>query len=132
MPDKPPAPVDTYGIYIGFDQIKDQKKREYFLNMPTTFCLKKEEVDDLRRIGTENHSMIQGSFEAFKRTIGTLFNYTSLPHGRSHRASEGDGSKSMETSSLEGLEPDPHTFHARFLHPNEAAVVKMLSYRLCD
>jgi len=51
MPDKPPAPVDTYGIYIGFDQIKDQKKREYFLNMPTTFSLKKEEVDDLRGIG---------------------------------------------------------------------------------
>jgi NTE family protein len=51
MPDKPPAPVDTYGIYIGFDQIKDQKEREYFLNMPTTFSLKKEEVDDLRKIG---------------------------------------------------------------------------------
>ena len=53
MPDKPPAPVDTYGIYIGFDQIKDQKKREYFLNMPTAFSLKKEEVDDLRKIGPE-------------------------------------------------------------------------------
>jgi hypothetical protein len=51
MPAKPPAPVDTYGIYVGFDQIKDQKKREYFLNMPTTFSLKKEEVDDLRGIG---------------------------------------------------------------------------------
>jgi NTE family protein len=51
MPDKPPAPVDTYGIYVGFDQIKDQKEREYFLNMPTTFSLKKEEVDDLRKIG---------------------------------------------------------------------------------
>jgi predicted acylesterase/phospholipase RssA len=53
MPAKPPAPVDTYGIYVGFDQIKDQKKREYFLNMPTTFSLKKEEVDDLRKIGPE-------------------------------------------------------------------------------
>jgi NTE family protein len=53
MPSKPPVPVDTYGIYIGFDQIKCQKEREYFLNMPTTFCLKKEEVDDLRKIGPE-------------------------------------------------------------------------------
>lgn len=51
MPDKPPAPVETYGIYVGFDQIKDAKEREYFLNMPTAFSLKKEEVDDLRKIG---------------------------------------------------------------------------------
>jgi NTE family protein len=53
MPDKPPAPVETYGIYVGFDQIKCQREREYFLNLPTTFCLKKEEVDDLRKIGPE-------------------------------------------------------------------------------
>ena len=51
MPDKPPAPVDTYGVYIGFDRIRDQREREYFLNMPTAFSLKKEEVDDLRKIG---------------------------------------------------------------------------------
>lgn len=53
MPDEPAAPVDTYGIYVGFDQIKDAQKREYFLNMPTAFCLEKKEVDDLREIGTE-------------------------------------------------------------------------------
>jgi len=53
MHDKPPTPVDTYGIYVGFDQIKDGQKREYFLNMPTAFCLKKKEVDDLRKIGPE-------------------------------------------------------------------------------
>lgn len=53
MPAKPPAPVDTYGIYVGFDRINDKKKREYFLNMPTSFSLKKEEVDDLRTIGPE-------------------------------------------------------------------------------
>lgn len=53
MPDKPPVPVDTYGIYVGFDQIRDQKEKEYFLNMPTAFCLKKKEVDDLRAIGQE-------------------------------------------------------------------------------
>jgi len=39
MPDKPPVPVDTYGIYVGFDQIKDPKEREYFLNMPMAFYL---------------------------------------------------------------------------------------------
>ncbi len=67
MPYKPPAPVETYAIYVGFDQIKDQKEREYFLNMPTAFSLKKEEVDDLRKIGPkilddseEFHRLLEG------------------------------------------------------------------------
>lgn len=51
MPTKPPMAIDTYGIYVGFDQIKDEKEREYFLNLATTFYLPKGEVDDLRKIG---------------------------------------------------------------------------------
>lgn len=53
IPFKAPPPVDTYGIYVGFDQIKEPKGREYFLNLPTTFYLKKDDVDKLRTIGPE-------------------------------------------------------------------------------
>jgi NTE family protein len=48
---KAPEPIETYGIYVGFDQIKDTKEREHFLNLPTTFYLPKEAVDELREIG---------------------------------------------------------------------------------
>ncbi len=51
MPSRPPESVDTYGIYVGFDQIKDSKAQEYFLNLPTTFSLPKEAVDKLRKVG---------------------------------------------------------------------------------
>lgn len=51
MPTKPLAPIETYGIYVGFDQIKDTKEREYFLNLPTTFYLSANDVDKLREIG---------------------------------------------------------------------------------
>ncbi len=51
MPTKPPVAIETYRIYVGFDQIKDAKEREYFLNLPTTFHLPAEAVDKLREIG---------------------------------------------------------------------------------
>ncbi len=51
MPIKPPPPIDAYGVYVGFDQIKDLKEREYFLNLPTTFSLPREAVDSLRKVG---------------------------------------------------------------------------------
>lgn len=67
MPTKPPMPIDTYAIYVSFDQIKEQKEREYFLNLPTTFYLPKKEVDDLRKIGPsildeskEFHRLVEG------------------------------------------------------------------------
>jgi NTE family protein len=47
----PPYVTDTFAIYVGFDQIKGEKERQDFLNLPTTFALPKEEVDKLRRIG---------------------------------------------------------------------------------
>jgi NTE family protein len=51
MPTKAPPSVETYGIYVGFDQIKNEQEREYYLNLPTTFYLPKDNVDDLRKIG---------------------------------------------------------------------------------
>ena len=53
MPTLPPQPVETYPIYIGFDQIKNSRERQDFLNLPTTFALPKEAVDKLRKIGPQ-------------------------------------------------------------------------------
>jgi NTE family protein len=51
MPTKPAEAVETFPIYVGFDQIKNPKERQDFLDLPTTFALPKEEVDKLRKIG---------------------------------------------------------------------------------
>ncbi len=68
MPDKPPVPVDTYGIYVGFDQIKGTREREYFLNLPTAFSLKGKEVDDLLGVGPK---ILEESVE-FRRLLKGL------------------------------------------------------------
>jgi len=67
MPTKPLPPIETYGIYVGFDQIKDTKERDYFLDLPTTFYLPANAVDKLREIGPktldeskEFHSLLKG------------------------------------------------------------------------
>lgn len=65
---KPPKPIDTYGIYVGFDQIKEEKEREHYLNLPTTFYLPKKDVDDLRKIGPT----ILDRSEEFKRLLEGL------------------------------------------------------------
>ncbi len=62
IPTKPPKHVDTYGIYVGFDQIDEQNKRDYFLNLPTNFHLEKESVNKLRAIGPE----ILGQSDSFQ------------------------------------------------------------------
>jgi NTE family protein len=51
MPTPPPYIAETYAIYVGFDQVKNEKERQEFLNLPTTFVLPKKEIDRLRRIG---------------------------------------------------------------------------------
>ena len=51
MPYNPPEPIDTHAIYVGFDQIEDEKIRDEFLSLPTSFHLEKEKVDKLRAIG---------------------------------------------------------------------------------
>ena len=37
-------------VEVSFDAIRDEKEREYFLNLPTTFVLEPEQVDRLREI----------------------------------------------------------------------------------
>jgi hypothetical protein len=51
MPTPPPYVAEASAIYVGFDQLKDEKERREFLNLPTTFALPKEDVDKLRRVG---------------------------------------------------------------------------------
>jgi len=51
MPANPPRPIDTYGIYVGFDQLRDSSEKERFLDVSTTFYLPEEKVDALRTIG---------------------------------------------------------------------------------
>jgi NTE family protein len=68
MPTKPPPSVETYGIYVGFDQIKNEQEREYYLNLPTTFSLPKNSVDDLMKIGPK----ILAESEEFKKLVDGL------------------------------------------------------------
>ena len=53
MPTRPPNTVDAFALYVGFDQIKDAKERQDYLNLPTTFSLPKQDVDKLRKIGPQ-------------------------------------------------------------------------------
>jgi NTE family protein len=40
--------IQFYIIYVGFDELKDVKEREYFNQIPTSFHLEPEQVDKLR------------------------------------------------------------------------------------
>ncbi len=51
MPTKPPNMAEAFALYVGFDQIKESKERQYFLNLPTTFSLPAKDIDRLRKIG---------------------------------------------------------------------------------
>jgi NTE family protein len=53
MPAGPPDLAEAFAVYVGFDQIRDAKERQDFLNLPTTFALPKEDVDRLRQIGPQ-------------------------------------------------------------------------------
>jgi predicted acylesterase/phospholipase RssA len=68
LPNPPPESIDTFGIYVGFDQIKDEKVREEFLNLPTTFALPKEDVNKLRKIGPQ----ILDESKGFQELCGKL------------------------------------------------------------
>ena len=50
MPFDPPREVKFYPIYVGFDQIADEKERRYFQTMDTSFYLPDQQVTDLRKI----------------------------------------------------------------------------------
>jgi predicted acylesterase/phospholipase RssA len=51
MPANPPRPIDTYAIYVGFDQLQDPSEKERFLDLSTTFYLPEDQVNALRKIG---------------------------------------------------------------------------------
>jgi NTE family protein len=50
MPYDPPREIKLYPIYVGFDQIADEKERRYFQTMDTSFYLPDQQVTDLRKI----------------------------------------------------------------------------------
>jgi NTE family protein len=68
MPTQAPPLFETFPIYVGFDQIKNSGDRQYFLDLPTTFALKKEDVDKLRRIGPK----ILDESEGFQQLCAVL------------------------------------------------------------
>ena len=57
-PTAPPLPglaaeIDPYVIEINFEAIDDPERRTYFLTLPTSFALSREQVDALIQIGPE-------------------------------------------------------------------------------
>ena len=42
--------VDLQVLDVSFDAIDDPEERAYFMNLPTSFVLKPEEVDNLREV----------------------------------------------------------------------------------
>ncbi|WP_373019497.1 patatin-like phospholipase family protein [Thiomicrorhabdus sp.] len=58
----PEKPVTPYFIEIGFDAIKDRKKRNFFNSIPTSFSLTEEQIDALISAGRtllRNHPKFQ-------------------------------------------------------------------------
>ena len=68
MPTQPPPPIDAYAIYVGFDQVEDKARQKYLLNLPTTFYLSKEDVDELRKVGPQ----ILDESKEFQRLCSSL------------------------------------------------------------
>jgi NTE family protein len=68
IPFPPAESVATFGIYVGFDQLRNEDERDYFLNLPTTFALPKEDVDKLRIAGP----IILNNSESFQKLCGEL------------------------------------------------------------
>ena len=53
IPDAPPPTVDYYFIEVAFDWLEDPQRRRRFSEIPTTFKLPKEDVDDLRDVAAQ-------------------------------------------------------------------------------
>jgi NTE family protein len=48
--DKGELPIEFYAINVGFRAIRDEDERKYFQNIPTSFGLQRNSVDDLREV----------------------------------------------------------------------------------
>ena len=47
------AEIDPYVIDVNFDALKDPKRREYFLSLPTSFSLTKDQIQTLIDVGPQ-------------------------------------------------------------------------------
>lgn len=43
--------MKLYFIDLGFENLADPKDRDYFLNLPTSFCLKPDQIENLIKVG---------------------------------------------------------------------------------
>jgi NTE family protein len=43
-------PIDYYIVHVAFDALPDEKERDYFNNIPTSFSLEEQQVDRLREV----------------------------------------------------------------------------------
>lgn len=48
-----PSAIDPYVIEVNFEAIRDKGRREYFLGMPTSFSLEKDQISALIEVGPE-------------------------------------------------------------------------------
>jgi NTE family protein len=73
-PTAPPLPglaaeIDPYVIEVNFEAIPDPERRKYFLTLPTSFTLSREQVDALIRIGPEL-LRAEPEFKELMRSLG--------------------------------------------------------------
>jgi hypothetical protein len=48
---RPASDIEPYVIEVNFESIPDPERRKYFLTIPTSFALSKDQVDALIKIG---------------------------------------------------------------------------------
>ncbi len=63
------ADIQFYIIYVGFDALRDEKEREYFNQIPTSFHLDPEQVDKLRAAARTILGQSK-EFERFLKDVG--------------------------------------------------------------
>jgi NTE family protein len=61
--------VQFYIIYVGFNALRDEKEREYFNHIPTSFSLEPEQVDKLRAAARKILGQSK-EFERFLKDVG--------------------------------------------------------------
>jgi hypothetical protein len=62
------AEIDPYVIEVDFDAISDPAKRNYFLSLPTSFALEKDQVQSLIDVGPQLLNESQ-DFKAFLESL---------------------------------------------------------------
>jgi len=62
------SPLDPYVVEVNFEALPDQNRRSYFLSLPTSFSLSREEIDRLIGVSGE---LLDGS-AAFRELVQSL------------------------------------------------------------